>query len=258
MRNNITNLPLAAVLTILALHVISGVMFGVKSQTLSERPVTSISPAPPVVAPAKTVTVSQALRFGEQSEPRPEVLAKRTDLPVITVKQPMIFDHDLLRWEVGFDRGDGYHKLRIRVTNLSDTPQGIEMLYSPLTSRDGNGEINWRIAANRLVSPGQTFSDWQSVLIENNLTKLVFLMRRRDDPAKERALGAYSRNPEASYPVPPAVAIIADLIGDTPTIVAKPNTPASTNGPLILPGMPRMKYSVDPQSITENKDNHLK
>ncbi len=225
-----------------------------QGQSQSERSVTAISPVPPVVVPAKRVTVSQALRFGEQAEPRPDTLAKRSDLPVVTARQPVQFDHDLLRWELGFDRGDGYHKLRIRVTNLADTPQSFELLYAPIASRDGSAETNWRIVAEQMIQPGQVFTDWQSVLIENNITRLVFLMRRRDAPAKDRAVSAYSRNPEADYPIPAAVSLKADLTGDVPKVIASPSNGASAlKSPLILPATSQFT-----STLQQNPDNHFR
>ncbi|MFN7928916.1 MAG: energy transducer TonB [Blastocatellia bacterium] len=232
--------------------------FITQAQTLSESPITTPSPTPPVVVPAKRVTVSQALRFGEQAELRPDTLANRSDLPLITAKQSVQFDHDLLRWELGFDKGDGYHKLRIRVTNLSDTPQGCELLYAPTASRNGIAEASWRIVASQMIQPGQVFTDWQSVLIEKNITQIVFLLRRRDIPAKERAISAYSRNPEADYPVPAAVSLKADLTGDSPKVVAVTNNSAPLEkGPLILPAMPVLG-KLPNASIGENPKNHFR
>ena len=96
MKTQLFTLSLFIVRNVLLLSLF-GTQFVLNSQTLSERGVTVISLAPPVVVPAKNITVSQALRFGEQVEPRPDLLAARTDIPVITAKQPIMFDHDLLR-----------------------------------------------------------------------------------------------------------------------------------------------------------------
>ena len=223
-------------------------------QSLSEKPVTAIS-LPSIVVPSKTITVSQALRFGEQADPRPETLVNRADLPVLKLSRPVMFDHDLLRWEIGFDKGDGYHKLRVRITNLADTPQSFELLYAPTLSRNNDTEISWRILAGQLIQPGKVYTDLQPLIIENNITQLVFLLRRRDMPKQNSAVVSYAQNPNAQYIIPAATAIKAELGSDPPKIIAQQAVSSAKNRPLILPAISHFKNTQRNRDLNNGMAN---